>query len=68
MAYRNVQHVARTVPEPNRLPFELRLLEQKGHKVAIKDAMGSTQSIMLTERGLYGASDPRTPAALTLGY
>jgi gamma-glutamyltranspeptidase/glutathione hydrolase len=49
-------------------PDTIRLLEQKGHKVAIKDAMGSTQSIMLTERGLYGASDPRTPAALTLGY
>jgi gamma-glutamyltranspeptidase/glutathione hydrolase len=49
-------------------PDTIRLLEQKGHKVAVKDAMGSTQSIMLTERGLYGASDPRTPAALTLGY
>jgi gamma-glutamyltranspeptidase / glutathione hydrolase len=49
-------------------PDTIRLLEQKGHKVAIKDAMGSTQSIMVTGQGLYGSSDPRTPAALTLGY
>ena len=49
-------------------PDTIRLLEQKGHKVALGDAMGSTQSIMVTEHGLYGSSDPRTPAALTLGY
>ena len=40
----------------------------KGHKVALKETMGSTQSILVTERGLFGSSDPRTPAALTLGY
>jgi gamma-glutamyltranspeptidase/glutathione hydrolase len=49
-------------------PDTIRLLEQKGHKVSVADAMGSTQSIMLTDHGLYGYSDPRTPAALTLGY
>jgi gamma-glutamyltranspeptidase / glutathione hydrolase len=49
-------------------PDTVRLLEQKGHEVAVGDAMGSTQSIMVTERGLYGSSDPRTPSALTLGY
>ena len=49
-------------------PDTIRLLEQKGHKVVVKDAMGSTQSIMVTERGLYGSSDPRTPGGLTLGY
>jgi len=49
-------------------PDTLRLLEQKGHKVVVGDAMGSTQSIMVTEHGLYGSSDPRTPSALTLGY
>jgi gamma-glutamyltranspeptidase/glutathione hydrolase len=36
--------------------------------VVIGDAMGSTQSIMVTEDGLFGASDPRRPGALTLGY
>lgn len=44
------------------------LLEQRGHQVVIKNAMGSTQSIMTTENGLYGASDPRRAGALTLGY
>lgn len=49
-------------------PDTIRLLEQKGHRVAVKDAMGSTQSIMVTGDGLFGASDPRRPGALTLGY
>jgi gamma-glutamyltranspeptidase/glutathione hydrolase len=49
-------------------PDTIRLLEQKGHAVAVQDAMGSTQSIMVTEQGLFGSSDPRTPGALTLGY
>ena len=46
----------------------VRLLEQLGQKVVIKNAMGSTQSIMVTGDGLYGASDPRRAGALTLGY
>ena len=46
----------------------IRLLEQRGHNVVLKNAMGSTQSIMVTENGLYGASDPRRVGALTLGY
>jgi gamma-glutamyltranspeptidase/glutathione hydrolase len=49
-------------------PDTIALLEQKGHKVALRDAMGSTQSIMVTEAGLFGSSDPRRPGALTLGY
>ena len=49
-------------------PDTIRLLEQRGQKVVIKNAMGSTQSIMVTEGGLYGASDPRRAGALTLGY
>jgi gamma-glutamyltranspeptidase/glutathione hydrolase len=49
-------------------PDTIRLLEQRGQNVVVKDAMGSTQSIMVTEDGLYGASDPRTPGALTAGY
>ncbi len=49
-------------------PDTIRLLEQMGHKVTVQDAMGSTQSIMVTAAGLFGSSDPRTPGALTLGY
>jgi gamma-glutamyltranspeptidase/glutathione hydrolase len=49
-------------------PDTVRLLEQMGHEVSVQDAMGSTQSIMVTPAGLFGASDPRTPGALTLGY
>ena len=46
----------------------IRLLQEKGHKVMIHDAMGSTQSIMKVGNFFYGASDPRTPGALTLGH
>jgi gamma-glutamyltranspeptidase/glutathione hydrolase len=49
-------------------PDTIRLLEQKGHTVALQETMGSTQSIMITEDGLFGSSDPRRPGALTLGY
>ena len=50
-------------------PDTLKLLEAKGQKVALKEAMGSTQSIMVDPDGtLYGASDPRSPDDLTAGY
>jgi len=49
-------------------PDTIRLLEAKGHAVTVQDAMGSTQSIMVIERGLFGSSDPRRPDGLTLGY
>jgi gamma-glutamyltranspeptidase/glutathione hydrolase len=49
-------------------PDTIRLLEEKGHTVALKETMGSTQSIMVTQDGLFGSSDPRRPGALTLGY
>jgi gamma-glutamyltranspeptidase/glutathione hydrolase len=49
-------------------PDTVRLLEAMGHNVTVQDAMGSTQSIMATEAGLFGSSDPRTPGGLTLGY
>ncbi len=47
-----------------------RILQAKGHTLALKEIMGSTQSIMRDpENGsLYGASDPRRPDAATLGY
>jgi gamma-glutamyltranspeptidase / glutathione hydrolase len=49
-------------------PDTVRLLEQKGHKVVVKPTMGRTQTIQLRADGLYGASDPRNPDGLTLGY
>ncbi len=49
-------------------PDTLKLLEAKGQKVALKEAMGSTQSIMVGPDGeLYGASDPRSVDDLTAG-
>ncbi|MEW6497259.1 MAG: gamma-glutamyltransferase [Cyanobacteriota bacterium] len=46
----------------------IRLLTEKGHKVVVREAMGSTQSILRGGNILSGASDPRRPGALTLGY
>lgn len=54
--------------EPGLSPDTVRLLAAKGHRVAEKNAMGSTQTIMRTTDGFLGASDPRRPGALTLGY
>ncbi|MEZ9234656.1 gamma-glutamyltransferase [Shewanella sp. 10N.286.52.A9] len=44
------------------------LLEAKGHTIKPSSAMGSTQSIVVTEKGVYGASDPRRAGSETLGY
>jgi len=44
------------------------ILRQMGHTVAVKNAMGSTQSIMLKNGVFLGASDPRRTGALTLGF
>ena len=47
----------------------IRVLESLGHNVVTKSAMGSTQSIMISDQGfLLGASDPRRAGALTAGY
>ena len=46
----------------------LALLRQWGHKVAVKPAMGRTQTIQIRDGMLYGASDPRNPDGQTLGY
>jgi gamma-glutamyltranspeptidase/glutathione hydrolase len=40
----------------------------KNHRLAKRNAMGSTQSIMKIENRLLGASDPRRPDATTRGY
>ena len=44
------------------------LLGSKGHTIKQRNAMGSTQSIMLIDGLLLGASDPRRPDAATMGY
>ncbi len=49
-------------------PDTVRLLEERGHKIAVKNAMGSTQSIMKIDGILAGSSDPRRQGALTAGY
>ncbi|MDJ0510404.1 MAG: gamma-glutamyltransferase [Crocosphaera sp.] len=46
----------------------LELLEGKGHQIDGSHAMGSTQSIIYEDNQFFGASDPRKPGALTLGY
>ena len=49
-------------------PDTVALLQALGHKVVVKNAMGSTQSIIRLPEGLYGYSDPRRRNALTVGY
>lgn len=46
----------------------IRLLRGMGHRVVIGNTIGSTESVMKIGDFLYGASDPRTPGSLTLGY
>ncbi|QBF84978.1 gamma-glutamyltransferase [Shewanella maritima] len=46
----------------------IKLLESKGHEVKVGNSIGSTQSIVVTEDGKFGASDPRRAGAQTLGY
>ncbi len=43
-------------------------LAEKGHLVVETKPFGSTQSILRTKKGFYGASDPRRPGALAKGY
>lgn len=45
----------------------LELLRKKGHVIKLNRAMGSTQSIMKTDAGVYGSSDPRRQGALSSG-
>ncbi len=47
----------------------IHLLEQKGHQIeASRWAMGSTQSLLKSDDGWTGASDPRQAGTLTAGY
>ena len=49
-------------------PDTLKLLADMGYAIAVKNAMGSTQSIMAVGGVLMGTSDPRTEGDLTEGY
>ena len=49
-------------------PDTLRLLEAKGHRVVVKNAMGSTQSLLRVDDGWTAAADPRRRGALALGF
>lgn len=44
------------------------ILAMKGHTLLQRPVMGSTQTIMLRDGYIFGASDPRRPDAGTLGY
>ena len=44
------------------------LLRAKNHTVKYRNAMGSSQTIMLRDGLLFGSSDPRRPDAATLGF
>ncbi|OJU89360.1 MAG: gamma-glutamyltransferase, partial [Burkholderiales bacterium 66-5] len=46
----------------------LDLLAAKGHPIAVKPAMGRTQTIQVRGGLLLGASDPRNPDGRTFGY
>ena len=49
-------------------PDTLAALAALGHNVVVKNAMGSTQSVLRTEQGFFGAADPRRPGALAVGF
>ena len=50
-------------------PDTIRLLEAMGHKVVVRDAMGSANTIVRTPDGeLEGASDLRQRGTLAVGY
>ena len=46
----------------------MKILESRGHKLAVKNTMGSTQSIMRIDGVLAGASDSRQKSGAVIGY
>ena len=46
----------------------LKLLRAKGHHVEVKDAMGSSHTVMLSANGVFGASDTRQASSLSKGH
>lgn len=49
-------------------PDTVELLNQKGHTVKQKSAMGAIQSIMVKEDTLFGAADPRRSTSSAAGF
>lgn len=49
-------------------PDTLRLLEQMGHRITRKSAMGAIQSIAIKDGVFFGAADPRRSTALAAGF
>ena len=46
----------------------IKILENRGHKLSVKNTMGSTQSIMRIDGILAGASDSRQKSGAVIGY
>jgi gamma-glutamyltranspeptidase/glutathione hydrolase len=49
-------------------PDTIRLLEARGHRIAVGRTFGSANSILVTPEGLTGAADPRQRGTLAEGY
>ena len=49
-------------------PDTIRLLEARGHKIAVGRTFGSVNAIMVTPDGLAGSADPRQRGTLAEGY
>jgi gamma-glutamyltranspeptidase / glutathione hydrolase len=49
-------------------PDTIRLLEAMGHKVVVRESMGSANTIQRKDGFLLGASDPRQRGTLAVGY
>jgi gamma-glutamyltranspeptidase/glutathione hydrolase len=49
-------------------PDTIRLLEAMGHKVVVRESMGSANTIERKDGVLLGASDPRQRGTLAVGY
>jgi gamma-glutamyltranspeptidase / glutathione hydrolase len=49
-------------------PDTIRLLEAMGHKVVLRESMGSANTIQRKDGFLLGASDPRQRGTLAAGY
>ena len=49
-------------------PDTMRLLEARGHKIAVGRTFGSANAIVVTPEGFFGASDPRQRGTLAEGF
>jgi gamma-glutamyltranspeptidase/glutathione hydrolase len=50
-------------------PDTIRLLQERGHKVAGGSAMGAIQSILIDDQGIrHGGADPRRSTSSAMGY